>query len=123
MAETTIQLFLEAEMVKGVDEVSPIKMSIDPEYLAEYQLASASELVWESASGTQPGLAVDLGDFVRSCGLNSVGNASGIGRKHCWVINLSRNPPLHQHHILMRRKLDGLLALVEPSIRVISVFR
>jgi len=48
MGEATVELLLKVEVVEGLSEVSPVKMSIDPEHLSEDHLADVDELVGET---------------------------------------------------------------------------
>jgi hypothetical protein len=41
-----------------------------------------------------------------------------LSREHLGVVNLSRNPTLHQSNVLIGGKLDRLELVVQPGVRV-----
>lgn len=54
MAETTIEVLIEIEVVEWFDEMSPIQVSVDTEHLAKDGLADIEELRWETATFSNP---------------------------------------------------------------------
>jgi hypothetical protein len=43
-------------------------------------------------------------------------DALWVGGKHGVVVYFPRDPALHERHVFQRRKLNGLVVLVEPCI-------
>lgn len=50
MGEATVELLLQVEVVEGLGEVSPVKVSVDSEHLSENHLADVDKLVGETRS-------------------------------------------------------------------------
>lgn len=46
--EATVELLLEVEVVEGLGEMSPVKVSVDSEHLSEDHLADVDELIGET---------------------------------------------------------------------------
>lgn len=81
VAEATVELLLQVEVVKGLHEVVPVKMGVDAEDLAEYQLTGAPELLGKAASGPKPLVGTLLGGIARVLGVNGKRHGVGVGRE------------------------------------------
>lgn len=119
VAEATIQLLLEVEVVEGVDKVRVVQVRVDAEHLAEDGLADAAELLGEPAALAEPVVGR------RGCGrggegcVERVGDAFGVRGEDSGVVDLAGNPALHEGDVLIGGQLDGLVAAVEPGVGVI----
>ena len=121
VAEAAIQLLLEVQVVKGLGKVCPVKMGVDPEHLQEDGLADGEELFGKSAPLPNPLVrAVE-----ESCGGNMKvvckRNLGCLSRKHLGVVDLARDPSLHERDVLEGRKLNGLKFAIQPRIGVVPV--
>ena len=127
VGEAAVELLLEVEVVEGLREMGPVKVSVDAEHLAKDHLAHIDELLREAGPLADPLWVTrvrQLGKGRRRDGrIVSIRHSSGIGREDVGVVNLARDPPLHQRHVLVSRQLDGLPVLVEPSEGVVAVVR
>lgn len=125
--EAAVELLLEVEVVEGLREMGPVKVSVDAEHLAKDHLAHIDELLREAGPLADPLWVTrvrQLGKGRRRDGrIVSIRHSSGIGREDVGVVNLARDPPLHQRHVLVSRQLDGLPVLVEPSEGVVAPCR
>lgn len=54
MTETTVHGLFQREVVEGVDKMSPVKVRVNAEHLAEDGLADIDELDWEAAALSNP---------------------------------------------------------------------
>ena len=54
VTEATVHWLLETEMIERINEVSPVKMSVDTEHLTEDRLADLDKVGWEAAALTNP---------------------------------------------------------------------
>ena len=119
MGETAVELFLEVEVIEGVNEVSPVEMGIDPKHLSKDSLANIHEVFREATSLADPISVAGVGQLCQWRGSDGwvvcKGNAADIGREDVGIIDFARDPTLHQRDILVGRKLNGLPLLVEPS--------
>lgn len=50
-----------------------------------------------------------------------VRNTGGVSWEDVGVVDLSRDPSLHESHVLMSRELNRLPVPVEPGERVVAV--
>lgn len=111
-------------MVEGIHEVSPVEVRVDSEHLTEDHLADVNELFRESGSLADPVWLPWVCQLrERSSGSawwGGIGDARRIRREHVCVVDLARDPALHQGHVLMCRELNGLSAAVEPSERMVA---
>lgn len=81
VAEATVQLLLQVEVVEGLHEVVPVQMGVDAEDLAEYQLTGAPKLLGKPAPGPKPLVATLLGGIARVLGVNGKRHRVGVGRE------------------------------------------
>lgn len=117
VGEAAVELLLEVEVVKGLEKVVPVQVGVDAEHLQENGAADADELAREAAAAPDPVLAVG------PVGLGRQGSTRHGGRvrgEDSIVVQLARDPPLHQRHVLVRRQLNGLMAVVQPGVRVVA---
>ena len=61
MAEAAIELLFEAEKVKRLGKVSPVKVRVDSEHLAEDHLANFDEALGEAGALAKPIPVVGVG--------------------------------------------------------------
>lgn len=54
MTEAAVHTLVKIEVVEGVDEMSPVEMSIDTEHLTEDGLADVYKLGWEATALANP---------------------------------------------------------------------
>lgn len=110
-------------MVKGLDEVIPVEVSVDAEDLAEDELAGTGHLLGETASASKPvfGAAELLGGGAGVLWMSGKRHCVWIGREHGRVVHLARHPPLHETHVLVGRQLHRLVVFVEPGIGVVPI--
>jgi hypothetical protein len=124
VGEAAVQLLLEVEVVERVDEVSPIKVGIDTEHLPEDGLANIEKIFWKTTSFSDPVTIAGTAELrERRCSYLRVvreRNAVGVRGEDVGVINLARDPALHQRDIFVRRKLHRFLPEVKPSEGVIT---
>lgn len=150
VAEATVHVLIEIKMVERFDKVSPVEMSIYSEHLSKYCLANINKFLRKSTALanpiTRPGKLRERGcecswasrngcarvrgiDSTRSIGCASnfwaatvvtVGDSGGISGKNGGIIDLARNPTLHEGDVLVSWNLDGLLARIQPSEGVVT---
>lgn len=144
MTETTVQWLLEAQVIEWLDEVRPVEMRIHTKHLTEDGLTNVLEPFWEPTAlsdpvtrasklrerGVQGGWASrNWGVCSRSVkstrGICSTGdcrstwvlrerNASRISGEEVGIVNLSRDPSLHEGNVLVGRNFDWLSCAVQP---------
>jgi hypothetical protein len=103
-------------VVEGVDEVGPIKMSIDTEHLQEYSLADAGKIFGKAAALADPFISTSQEGGVGDAWVRGVRNRLRIGRKELLVVDLARDPALHELHVFMGGQFDGFVAAVQPCV-------
>lgn len=151
VAETAVHLSLKAEVVERINEVSPVQMRVDSEHLTEDCLAYVKEVDRETTALANPiTRARELGERsiqagwasrnwvlrarsvqttrsvgcrcnIGGTGIVCEGDTNGIGWEDSGVVNLARDPSLHQGDILVCWNFDWLSAGVQPSEGVIAV--
>lgn len=120
MREATIQLLLEVEVIERVGEVRPVQVRVDAEHLSEDDLTNLEELVGEARSLAEPlGFRSGAGELREGVGVEGgilrVGDATCFRGENVDVVNLARDPTLHECHVLVSRELDRLAVAVEPG--------
>lgn len=123
MAEAAVELLLEIEVVKGVDEVIPVEVSVDAEDLAEDELTGTGQLLGKATSASKPvlGAAKLLEGIAGVLWMSGKRHRVWVGREQRRVVNLARHPPLHETHVLVGRELHRLVVFVEPGIGVVPI--
>lgn len=122
--KATVELLLEVEVVEGVDKVSPVQVSIDSEHLSEDGLADLEEVLRESTSLSDPVTvagAAQLGK--RGSGYLRVVRERDtivVCREDGGIVNLARDPTLHESDVLVGGQLNRLPLKVEPGKGVIT---
>jgi len=145
VTEAAVHTLLKIEMEVGFDKVGPVEMSIDTEHLAKDCLANLNELRWEAAALTNPitrpsklrkgcvesgrayrngsictrsvertrcvSCAGDFGTISVVCERDS----SRVSRENGGVVNLARDPSLHEGDILVSRNFNWLFARIQPG--------
>lgn len=116
VGEAAVELLLQVKMVEGLRKVSPVEVSIDAEHLSEDHLANFNKLVRESRSFANPFGLAKVGQLRERGGgdgrIVGVRDSRGIGGEDVVVINLSRDPSLHEGHVLVCGELDRLSSAV-----------
>jgi hypothetical protein len=150
VAEAAVQGFLDVQVVERLDEVGPVKVSVNSEHLAEDCLADVNKLNWETAAlsgpiacagklgqrgvergwtscnwsvGTrsiQPTRCKAVATNSRGARIVGKGDTVRISREDIGVVNFAGNPALHKRDILMGWDFDWLLSRVQPGERVIT---
>lgn len=124
MRETAVELLLKVKVIEWVDEMSPVEVGVDPEHLSEYSLADLQEVFRKSTSTTNPVSLARVGKLrQRSGGDGRVvreRDSVRIRREDVGVVNLSRDPALHERDILLCRKLNRLSRAIQPGEGVIA---
>lgn len=117
VTEATVQLLLEVEMIEGLQEMVPVEVGVHTKHLQEDSPADADEVLGKATALADPFLASGLGALLRHGG---VGDTRVVAWEDAGVINLARNPALHEGDVLVCWQLDGLVAAVEPSVGVVA---
>lgn len=92
-------------MVERVDEVGPVEVGVDPEHLTEDDLAHFHKVLGETAPFTDP-VPVAWARQLREwgCGdggIMSKGDSVRVSREDAHVVNLTRDPALHEGDVLV----------------------
>lgn len=111
-------------MVERIDKVSPVEVSVDTEHLAEDGLADFDEILGKAAPFPHPvpvARAAQLRERRRGdCGIVREGDAVRVRWENADIVNLTRDPALHQSYVLVCWQLDRLAPVVQPSERMIA---
>lgn len=147
MAETTIQMFVEIQVIERIHKVSPIEMRIDSKHLPKDGLADVDEFLGKAAALTDPVArtnqlckrgaevgrscrdrilllgsettgCVRVGCNLRTRGVVSKRHASAVCREDVCVISLACDPPLHQRDVFMSRDFNRFLFQIQPGERM-----
>lgn len=130
MAEATVELSFKTEMIVRIDEMSPVKVSVDTEHLLEDGLAGGNEVTRETTALANPialtrelrkwGVQVGRTSRNRIEGTRSVeaagsvssrcksrgarvvceGDAGRIGGEDIDVVDLAVDPSVHERDVL-----------------------
>lgn len=112
MAETAIELLLQVQMVEGLRKVGPVKVSVDAEHLEEDGLANVEKLLGEAAALADPVVRTRQKCRCGNLRVMRKRDPRRLGGEDLGVVNLARNPPLHQSNVLICWELNGLKAAV-----------
>lgn len=124
VAEAAVELFLQVEVVEGIDKVGPVEVGVDSEHLAEDGLADLDEFLGKAAPLPDPvpvARAAQLRE--RRCGDGGImgeGDPVRVRWKDAEVINLTRDPALHEGDVLVCGQFHGLVSVIQPSERMIA---
>lgn len=123
MAKAAVELLLQIEMVKGLHEVRPVEMSVNPKHLKKNGLADTGKFLGEPATLPYPLIRTAEKSGIGDIGVVGVRYAGGVGWEDFRVVHFTRNPPLHQHNVIDSWQLNTFITvarLVEPRVRVVS---
>lgn len=95
-------------------------MGVDSEHLEEYRLADAEEVSGETASLANPLIGASEESCRGDLGIVCIRNAGRVGREHVVIVDLARNPALHEGDVLKCRDLYRLKVAVKPSVGVVA---
>lgn len=125
MAEAAVELLLQIQMIERVDKMRVVEMRIDAEHLQKDGLADAAKVLGEAGALAEPvGFAAAGGGGRRrrrgEGRVDGVRDARGVGGEDLGVVDLARDPALHERDVLVGRQLHGLVAAVEPGVGVVA---
>jgi len=150
VTEAAVHWLLQTQVVERINEMCPVEMRVDTEHLTEDCLADINELNWETTALSKPitgasklgercsqgcGTSWDRGIGARSvqttrcvrCACNlgvasvvSKRDPGGISGEDVGVIDLARDPALHERDVFVRGDLNWLFARVQPREGVIG---
>lgn len=121
VAKAAVELLLEVQVVKGLGEVGPVKVGVDAKHLQKYSLADGEELLGEPAPFPNPLVGAVEKPGGSDLGVVCERDLGGLSGKHLGVVNLARDPALHECNVLERGELDGLKLAVQPCVGVVSI--
>ena len=113
VTEATVQLLLEVQMIERLQEMVPVEVGVHTEHLQEDGSADSDEVFGEATALANPFLASGLRALLRHGGVR---DARVITWEDAGVVDLARDPALHEGDVLVSWELDGFMAAVEPSV-------
>ena len=150
VTEAAVHWLFQTQVVERINEMCPVEMRVDTEHLTEDCLADIDELNWETTALSNPvtgtsklrercsqgcGAGWDRGIRARSVKTTRcVGRACNLGvtsvvcerdsgwirREDVGVIDLARDPALHERYVFVRGDLNRLFVRVQPCEGVIT---